>query len=198
MFINNDDTSNLNAFVNANQRYILAIDGLSRSGKTTFVKHLSNGLEKEEVEYTIFHIDDHIVNRSERYNTGFEEWYEYFYLQWNVEWLRKNLFKKLRDSSTYVKLPFYDNENDRHLMKKVELPKAGLIVIEGVFLQRKEWKNFYNEIIYLNCSREKRFGRELEATRLNREKFEKRYWKAEEYYINTFNPLNNADTVIKT
>lgn len=197
MLIDNYDISNLIALVKSSQRYILAIDGLSRSGKTTFVEHLSDYLKKEGIDYTIFHIDDHIVKQSQRYNTGFEEWYEYFYLQWDVEILKKNLFEKLKECQ-HVELPFYDNKTDGHNTRIIKLPQVGLIIIEGVFLQRKEWIDFYDKVLFLNCSRQKRFSRELEKTKLNREKFEKRYWKAEEYYINTFNPVNNAGTIIET
>lgn len=197
MLIDNYDISNLIALVKSSQRYILAIDGLSRSGKTTFVEHLSDYLKKEGIDYTIFHIDEHIVKQSQRYNTGFEEWYEYFYLQWEVEKLRKNLFEKLKECQ-HVELPFYDNKTDGHNTRKIKLPQFGLIIIEGVFLQRKEWRDFYDKVLFLNCSRQKRFSRESEKTKLNREKFEKRYWKAEEYYINTFNPINYASTIIET
>ena len=55
-------------------RLILGIDGLSRSGKTTFVDELNNRLIQEKKTVCIFHIDDHIVERKHRYNTGFESW----------------------------------------------------------------------------------------------------------------------------
>lgn len=197
MLMNDFNFSNLFALVKSAQRSILAIDGLSRSGKTTLVGELSTLLEKENIEFTIFHIDDHIVKRSQRYNTGFEEWYEYFYLQWDVDGLRKNFFEKLLNSN-HIELPFYDDKTDELDTRTIKLPKGGLIVIEGVFLQRKEWKDFYHNIIFLDCARNKRFARESEAAKLDLVKFEKRYWKAEEYYMNTFHPLKNADTVIRT
>ncbi|WP_404443169.1 hypothetical protein LG307_14215 [Sutcliffiella horikoshii] len=197
MLIYDYDISNLISLAKSDQRYILAIDGLSRSGKTTFVEHLSKHLKKEDTEFFIFHIDDYIVNRSQRYNTGFEEWYEYFYLQWDVEWLRNNFFEKHRDCN-HVELPYYNNATDCYETRTIKLPKVGLFIIEGVFLQRHEWKDCYNQILFLDCPREKRFASESEATKLNREKFKKRYWKAEEYYTNTFSPLNNADIIIKT
>ncbi|TYS70489.1 hypothetical protein FZC76_00915 [Sutcliffiella horikoshii] len=195
--MNNYDISNLISSVKSSQRYILAIDGLSRSGKTTFAGQISDYLKKENINFTIFHMDDHIVKRSQRYDTGFEEWYEYFYLQWDVKKLRKNLFEKLKEFD-YVELQFYDNCNDEHHTRKIKLPQRGLIIIEGVFLQRKEWKDFYDKVLFLDCSRQERFARESEKTKINHEKFEKRYWKAEEYYINTYHPLNSADTIIGT
>ncbi|WP_247739125.1 kinase [Bacillus sp. 165] len=183
--------------VDSHKRCIVGVDGLSRSGKTTFTEKLSDYLKKEDIKYVIFHIDDHIVNRSQRYNTGFEEWYEYFYLQWDVAWLKEHFFENLKRSS-HIDMSFYNKETDTHEHKTIILPKAGLIVVEGVFLQRKEWRNFFDKILFLDCSRERRFARETETTQRSRMKFETRYWKAEEYYINTFSPLQGADLVLRT
>ena len=87
-------------------RFILGIDGLSRSGKTTFVANLKENMKQEGIPFHIFHIDDHIVERNKRYHTGYEEWYEYYYLQWDIEWLRQKFFQKLQHE-TKLKLPFF-------------------------------------------------------------------------------------------
>ena len=38
-------------------RFILGIDGLSRSGKTTFVANLKENMKQESIPFHIFHID---------------------------------------------------------------------------------------------------------------------------------------------
>ncbi|MGG4167959.1 kinase [Rossellomorea vietnamensis] len=178
-------------------RFILGIDGLSRSGKTTFVKQLSAELNEESLQYHIFHIDDFIVDRKRRYDTGLEEWQEYFQLQWDVTWLSKHFFQGLPDMER-VTLPYYDGATDTHETRTIQLPKEGLIIIEGVFLQRKEWKHFFDKVVYLDCPRETRFNRESNETKKNISKFKNRYWKAEDYYINQYNPREQADIVITT
>ncbi|SCM95406.1 Uncharacterized protein BWINRASL_02819 [Bacillus mycoides] len=177
-------------------RFILGIDGLSRSGKTTFVTNLKENMKQEGIPFHIFHIDDHIVERNKRYHTGFEEWYEYYYLQWDIKWLRQKFFQKLQ-SETNLKLPFYRDDTDTCEMKKVQIPIVGVIVIEGVFLQRKEWRDFFHYMVYLDCPRETRFLRESEETQKNLSKFKNRYWKAEDYYLESETPEKRADLVIK-
>ncbi|HHT7191204.1 TPA: kinase [Bacillus cereus] len=177
-------------------RFILGIDGLSRSGKTTFVKNLKENMKQEGIPFHVFHMDDHIVERNKRYHTGYEEWYEYYYLQWDIEWLRQKFFQKLQNE-TKLKLPFYNNQTDSCEMKKVQIPIVGVIVIEGVFLQRKEWRDFFHYMVYLDCSRETRFLRESEETQKNLSKFENRYWKAEDYYLEVELPRDWADLVIQ-
>lgn len=176
-------------------RFILGIDGLSRSGKTTFVANLKENMKQESIPFHIFHIDDHIVERNKRYDTGFEEWYEYYYLQWDIEWLRQKFFRKLQNE-TKLKLPFYNDEADSCEMKKVQIPIVGVIVVEGVFLQRKEWRDFFHYMVYLDCPRETRFLRESPETQKNLSKFKNRYWKAEDYYLETELPKDWADLVI--
>ncbi|MDA2322984.1 kinase [Bacillus cereus group sp. Bc177] len=176
-------------------RFILGIDGLSRSGKTTFVTNLKENMEQESIPFHVFHIDDHIVERNKRYDTGYEEWYEYYYLQWDIEWLRQKFFQKLQ-TETKLKLPFYHDVTDSCEMKKVQIPIVGVIVIEGVFLQRKEWRDFFHYMVYLDCPRETRFLRESEETQQKLSKFQNRYWKAEDYYLETELPKERANLII--
>ncbi|KXY01935.1 kinase [Bacillus wiedmannii] len=177
-------------------RFILGIDGLSRSGKTTFATNLKENMKQESIPFHIFHIDDHIVERNRRYHTNHEEWHEYYHLQWDIEWLRQEFFQKLHHE-TKLKLPFYHEETDICEMKKVQIPIVGVIVIEGVFLQRKEWRDFFHYMVYLDCARETRFLRESVETQKNLSKFENRYWKAEDYYLETELPKDRADVVIQ-
>ncbi|MBJ8030013.1 kinase [Bacillus cereus group sp. N21] len=181
---------------NTSNRFILGIDGLSRSGETTLVKQLEDELKQKDIPFHIFHIDDHIVERSKRYNTKHEEWYEYYQLQWDVEWLQQHLFHKLR-MANQLNIPFYDHQTDFCEMRELIIPNPCVIVIEGIFLQRKEWREYFDYMVYLDCPREQRFLRENEETQKNLLKFEHRYWKAEDFYLKTEFPKQNANLVIK-
>ncbi|WP_127530109.1 kinase [Paenibacillus kobensis] len=185
----------LNRYVN--NRLILGIDGLSRSGKTTFVTELRNRLIQYQKPICIFHIDDHIVERKNRYDTEFEQWYEYYNLQWDVELLRNQLFSKL-NHAVVVELPFYNSVLDKLEIKTVTIPINCILIVEGVFLQRPEWRDFFDYIVYLDCPRDKRFERESASAKENIEKFRSRYWKAEDFYWDSIAPLTNADMIISS
>lgn len=180
--------------VNSGERFVLGIDGLSRSGKTTLVKRLGKVLENMNIPYRILHIDDFIVERSKRYNTGNAEWYEYYSLQWDVQWLKEHLFEKLPSSDKLV-LPFYDHEEDRQDLNVLDLKKAAVVIVEGVFLLREEWSDSYDYTVFLDCPREVRFSREKSHTQQNLQKFEQRYWKAEDFYLQTEAPMEKANVV---
>ena len=181
--------------LNQGQRFILGIDGLSRSGKTTYTKKMEEILQKKKMSFCLFHMDDFIVDKEKRYNTGNEEWIEYYQLQWDVGWLTEHFFTKLKRSNELT-LPFYESSVGKQNWQDIQLPNVDLIVVEGIFLQRKEWRDYFDYMIYLDSSRDIRFSRESSITKKNIDKFKNRYWKAEEYYIKTVNPKALADLVI--
>jgi uridine kinase len=185
-FISTNDT---------NDRFILGLDGLSRSGKTTLSKELCEMIKERNIPHQLIHLDDYIVEREKRYQTGHEEWIEYYQLQWDVEWLTQHFFGKLKRSNK-LNLPFYDVKSDTSKMKTIHLPMHGVIVIEGVFLQRKEWRKSFDKIVYLDCPRTERFLRESEEAQENLSKFTNRYWKAEDFYLRNLRPKENADLLI--
>jgi uridine kinase len=145
----------------------------------------------------VFHIDDHIVERKRRYNTGFEEWQEYYDLQWDVVELRRELFEKLRHTPD-INVPFYNSEQDETANRTVVTPHDCIVNVEGVFLQRQEWRQFLDFVVYLDCLRATRFQRESTSTRQQIVKFQRRYWKAEDHYLAKANPLSSADMVINS
>ncbi|MGP4075683.1 kinase [Halobacillus sp. K22] len=181
----------------SNQLYLIGVDGLSRSGKTTFVEQLERELRNKGVNFQTFHMDDLIVRENERYHTGAEEWYEYYHLQWEAEWLSVHLFEKAKYCGR-VTLPYYDKESDDHEYQTVDLHEEGVILVEGVFLQRKEWQHYFDYVIFLDCARARRFSREKPSAQKNMEKFKNRYWKAEDHYLRNVKPHNSADCIVKT
>lgn len=178
-----------------NKRVIIGVDGLSRSGKTTFVRKFASMLSEKQIENTVIHLDDHIVGRSKRYNTGQEEWREYFYLQWDVEALKNSLFENLIRSDE-IELPYYDSDSDQHVYKKLKLTGKFVLIVEGIFLQREEWRPYFDCTVFIDCPRDIRFARESNQTKQKIEKFRNRYWKAEDYYMGNLRPVEQADLVI--
>ncbi|AWE07296.1 uridine kinase [Lysinibacillus sp. 2017] len=180
--------------------YIVAIDGLSGAGKTTLVNHLKEMLDN----LVIIHIDDHIVEQSKRYNTGHDEWFEYYQLQWDSNYLKEELFDKLYTNEKCLHLPFYNKINDTFTQQEIKIAPNNIIVIEGIFLLRDEWKNFYDYIVFLDCPKEIRYERVLHRDtyignleeRLN--KYKRRYWPAEEYYLKNQKPLDLAHSIQKS
>lgn len=181
----------------ADRPFVVAIDGLSGAGKTTFVSHLSN-----EPSVHIFHIDDYIVERDKRYQTGQPESTEYYALQWDVSRLERQLFRPLHEGATKLTLPRYMYERDVITEEVVDVSSAHTVVVEGIFLQRPEWRSYFDYVIYLDCPREVRYERVLNrdtylgdpAERLA--KYKRRYWPGEDVYLQQIDPKRGADIVL--
>jgi uridine kinase len=184
--------------------YIVGIDGLSGAGKTTITEDIKNELQTEGYRIVVIHIDDLLEERAKRYNTGNPEWFEYYMLQWDVQYIKESLFEAVHQKKNHIHLKLYNMENDQCYSNIIDLKHSTLILIEGIFLQRKEWRAFFDYVIYLDCPREERYQRVLQRDtyigdmkeRLN--KYERRYWLAEDYYFKEENPLENSDIVLKS
>lgn len=177
---------------------------MSGAGKTTITGQIEKELKKEGHRVIVIHIDDLIEERAKRYNTGHPEWVEYYMLQWDIYQIAENLFTSVHQKSTIINLKFYQTENDQCYVKSIDITHCTLILIEGIFLQRREWRSFFDYMVYLDCPKELRYDRVLQRDtylgdmndRLN--KYERRYWIAEDYYLKEVSPHLNSDLVIKS
>ena len=183
---------------NLERPFIVAIDGLSGAGKTTLVQKLQNSID----QVVIIHIDDHIVRREYRYNTGYDEWFEYYQLQWDVTYIKEHLFEKLHQNEQQLQLLFYNKEYDTLSKKTINIPPNSIVIIEGIFLLRDEWKAYFDYTVFVDCPREVRYERVLHRDTYigdleqRLKKYQNRYWKAEDYYLSKQQPLKYANTKI--
>jgi uridine kinase len=183
------------------KRLIFGVDGLSGAGKTTFVKEFERELVKHNIQSAVLHLDDLIVERRKRYRTGFEEWYEHYFLQWDIPSITNNVFTSWARGETTLELDVYDSQTDSLTRKTMRVPDDGILIVEGVFLQRKEWRDFFDLVLYIDCPRSTRFERVTsrghhdiqDQERI--ERYKRRYWAAEDYYLETEKPLQRADLV---
>jgi uridine kinase len=184
-----------------NRPYVVALDGLSGAGKTTLVKQLEAELQKK-CDVQVIHIDDHIVESSKRYHTGHDEWYEYYSLQWDVDMIKQRLLEAIHRGYSEISLPFYDKSKDSSTLEKIEITRDSIVLIEGIFLLRKEWVHYYDYAFYLDCPREVRYERVLNRdvyigdSEARLDKYKRRYWPGEEHYLRSESPTKKADLVV--
>ncbi|MFJ7733766.1 kinase [Lysinibacillus sp. NPDC097231] len=183
-----------------NRPFIIAIDGLGGAGKSTIANELAEELQSI-CAIELIHIDYLIVERSKRYDTGFDEWYEYYYLQWDIEFIKKNILLPLHNNNLQLVLPFYNQSADMVSNRKIILDSNSILIIEGVFLLRHEWRNFYDYRLFIDIPRQVREERVLQRdvyigdSEARLSKYERRYWPAEDYYLEKEKPLAVADII---
>ncbi|MHA6253192.1 kinase [Oceanobacillus sp. CAU 1775] len=184
-----------------NHPFIVGIDGLGGAGKTTITTKLKESLKTIGMNVMTIHLDEHIVVSDKRYKTEFEEWYEYYFLQWDINLLQTELFQALSSGARIIELPFYDKANDKISLKNIEITHPSIVLVEGIFIQRHEWREYLDIIIFVDCPDKEREERVLDRDQYIGDyqkrlaKYKRRYWPAEEYYIKVENPKANADII---
>lgn len=182
----------------SHDRTIIGIDGLGGSGKTTLAQSIQRELLDGSRQTVLIHLDDHIVPSSHRYHTGMPQWREYYELQWEVIGLKSTLFDFLTSPHLLFHVPFYDKHTDRIIQKQLDVQEDAVVLVEGVFLQRPEWIEYFDAVIFVDCPFHTRKGRVTsrdgylgdEAAILKA--YETRYWPAEDYYMDTIRPKEQA------
>lgn len=183
--------------------YIVGIDGLGGAGKSTIVNSLKLQLQNENYNPYVLHIDDFIHTKHIRYDESKEEWYCYYNMQWRYDYLVEEILSPIKKGDKIDKLiELYDKENDTYVLKSICISQDSILLLEGIFLQRKEIKKYLDFIIYLDVPRDVRLNRVLTRDEYIgglediKHKYERRYFPAEEKYILEYSPIENADFVL--
>lgn len=186
-----------------NTTLIVGIDGLGGAGKSTLAEQLVRLLQESGKSVFLLHIDDFIHPRAVRYNDAVPEWACYYYLQWRYEALRAVLAPLKREGTFSGEVQLYDKENDTYVSQNLSITQRSIVIAEGVFLQRRELAELFDCMIYLDVPEEIRLRRVLQRdgyigdAAAVREKYERRYFPAERYYVRTCRPAERADYVMQ-
>ncbi len=182
---------------------LIGMDGMGGAGKSTISEKLYKELKRSGYPVTLFHIDHFIHPRAVRYNDNYSPWECYYDLQWRYEYLLNEILLPLKNGSNINKdIELYDLEQDNYRSVHFEIPAGSIVIVEGIFLQRKELKGIFDFTIYVDIPENVRLERVLKRDGYIgnddaiREKYETRYFPAERYYISEYSPAEKADLVI--
>ena len=97
----------------------------------------------------------------------------------------------------------YDKDHDSYYTKNMTAETKTAVIVEGIFLQKKELQGLFDYMIYLDVPEDTRLQRVLnrdtyigDAQQIT-EKYENRYFPAERLYFNEYHPDKLADHVIR-
>ena len=189
---------------NSNRTLIIGIDGLGGAGKSTASEKLYKYFNDNRYHVTLLHIDDFIYPKVIRYNDNYAEWECYYNLQWRYDYLINDVILPIKSGNDFnSKIELYDKDNDVYFSSDVNVPVGSIVIIEGVFLQRKELKDLFDYMIYIDIPEAVRLNRVLERDGYIGErqqiktKYNDRYFPAEHHYIEVCSPSKNADYIIR-
>lgn len=181
---------------------VVGIDGLGGAGKTTISEKICCELKNNNIRTILLHIDDFINVKEVRYDPAYPEWQCYYDLQWRYDYFIK-IISQIKDNvNGKIEIELYDKENDCYFTKSYDVTENTVIIVEGIFLQRKELQGIFDYIVYIDVPEEVRMTRVLKRdTYIGNEqqiieKYENRYFPAERKYFSEYRPEQSANYVI--
>lgn len=150
----------------------IAVDGPDAAGKTTLADELADVLTQRGEEVARVTIDDFLLPADVRYRLGWESPEGYY-----------------RDSF------------DHRRFSRAVLAAAGIVVADGVFLQRPELAGLWDFVVFVDASEEETLRRAAarDASRFGDgvvERYRRRYLPAQRAYRGAAQPVVNADVVV--
>ena len=167
---------------------LVAVDGGTGSGKSTFARRLQNVLAAGGgIDCAVVHLDHFFRTRRERGS--------------RLARVEDTDWQRLRDEVTLplqagrsARFQWYDWPQDR-LRRRQTVQPAGMVIVDGVGSLRRELAPCYDLAIWLSCPREKRVARL--AGRGDTPPEEIDYWlPSEDAYLSAHAPRQRAHLVI--
>lgn len=147
--------------IDSNAIQVIGIDGLGGAGKSTISETLIDKFKANNHPCILLHIDDFINVRNVRYNPAYPDWQCYYDLQWRFDYFL-NVINEIKSSrQEYIDIELYDKENDTYIQKRFPIRNNTVVIVEGIFLQKKEWDNIFDYLIYIDIPEEIRLQRVL-------------------------------------
>jgi len=124
-------------------------------------------------------------------------------MQFRYDYLKETILEPMKKKEKgFSKVKIYNKENDDYNIGIINL-SPDVVIIEGVFLQRPELKDYFDFMIYIDIDRETQLQRALlrgnngKDEKEIRKKYAEKYNPAEDKYLLSCNPRGSANIVIE-
>lgn len=175
--------------------FIIGINGIDCSGKTTFAKDLEAYLKARGKHTQLVHIDDFLNPKAIRY-AGNDQADKYYTKSFNFELLIDKLLKPISQKGKIsTKLTALNLETDKFdTTRNYDIKTDSIVILEGVFLFRKELAPYIDYKVYLDISFEEcKHRAALRDSTAIAAKYDDKYLPAEQRYIREYAPEKSAD-----
>lgn len=189
--------------INTSQPLLVGIDGKDASGKTTFADNLAIVLKKQTTREIIrVSLDDFFQPRSIRSQQS-DQAQGCYEDTFDNPRIIKYLLDSVRSNGTYTTKIFdYKNDSSVEIITATASPNA-IFVIDGVFLQRPEFREYWDYTVLLDVSDETAIERgavrdtgRIGDLKAAREKYINRYIASQKIYYDECEPQKRAGIII--
>lgn len=134
-------------------RALIAVDGASGTGKSTFADELTLMLERADKIVVRASIDSFHRPRDERYRLGPDSAEGYYQDSHDIEGLKVHLLEPFTAGTGSYRRALFDEPSDRPVNEPPEpVPTAAILIFDGLFLHRPELVDFWDLSVFLTAA----------------------------------------------
>lgn len=177
-FVKNNDTT---------KRYIIAIDGKSASGKTTFARTLKKAFIDIDVKCNIIHMDDFFLQTWQRNEARLNE------VGGNVDYERfaREILEQIKDNKNKeLKYNAFSCKTGKLTATKVAM--GDIIIVEGAYAHHQKFGNYANITIFFDIDDASQIERIKKRNKNNWKIFRDKWIPLENIYIKKFDIAEKA------
>jgi uridine kinase len=187
---------------NQDKPFIIGINGIDASGKTSFAKSLTSFLQNNSFQTQLVHLDDFHNPKSIRYS-GKNEFDNYYNHSFDLKTLIVEILEPIAKLQPINKtLQILNLETDNYdLQRTYNINSQTVVILEGVFLFRPELSKYLDYRLFLKVSfktaLKRAYLRDFQYLGADLEKkYSQKYFPAQMRYLKEIKPLDLADLVI--
>ena len=181
--------------------FAVAISGIDGSGKGFVAQQLQNLLEENGCRTALVSMDEWQMPKAVALmkENAAENFYHNVF-GWNAFF--DSFFIPLqKDRSIQLAVKHFSNPNDEVVIKKYDFSNINILLVEGIFLLKKDLAMFFDYKIWIDCSFETSLKRALQRNQEGLSNLEllndynTYYHPAQQYHFEKDEPRKNADTI---
>lgn len=190
---------------NSGGNYLVGISGIDCSGKSTLAYRLEERLNMNNIPVQTVHGDDFLFDRVTRNKNPNQE-IGYYAETFDYDKLFNELLIPMKSNRTLDKdLILLNWMNDKYTKVKFQVRYPSVIIVEGVFLFKKNLPDIFDFKIWIDISFEEGLQRALNRTRdqnyygdpeLIRQRYTERFYKGQKLHLKIDNPIEKCDLII--
>jgi uridine kinase len=180
---------------------LVAVDGVDGSGKTTFATALVGAYARVGRLALVVHEDDFLNPRAVRYRMGRDSPEGFFLDTYDLPALKAKVLDALAvGASLRIVTAAFDNQTDMPVdIEPVDVPRTGVVIVEGMFLHRDELVARWDLSLFLDVPFTETARRMAERDGSSPDPDDpsmRRYVNGQRHYLATCSPHERATVVI--
>lgn len=188
-----------------NKNFIVGISGIDGSGKSTLSEIIYDKLKDRGINVYIVHGDDFLFNKKIR-NANPNQETAYYYETFNYAKLFNEIIIPAKKSNNlHREVEMLDWQTDLTFVDKFEFVGPCIIIVEGVFIFKKEYSSIFSYKIWIDIDFDTGIERALKRKRdieyykdkdelLNR--YLGRFYKGQKLHMKLDNPKEHCDYIL--